>query len=383
MKMIFFLAIMIVGVMERLLGNDPGSAPSEFYLYVGAYTENAEQGISIYKFDANQGGLSFIATEKNVKNPSYLAINDKNNLLVAANEVGEYHGKKTGYVTSFSINSETGGLTKINEVASGGGAPCYVTVNKSASHAFVSNYSGGNVSIIPIQSDGRLSEYSDLKQHEGTGGNPARQKGPHAHFIELDPKQEFAIAVDLGMDKIISYKIDEKQGLLNESNQFSVQAGAGPRHLTFHPNKRLVFVISELNSTISSLSYDSKEGKFSEVMTVSTLPDDFNGTSYCADIHVSPNGKYVYGSNRGHNSIVVYQVDVKSGKLSYVDHTSVKGDWPRNFLIDPTGKFLLVANQKSDNIVVFKIDQESGRLRSNGVEVQLPKPVCLKMLAIR
>ena len=380
---IILIIVFLVVIGPGAFCKKPSGAATEYYLYVGAYTDSPEEGISIYKFDAIDGDLKYITTAKNVKNPSYLAINAKKNLLVAVNEIGDYNGGKSASVTSFRIDKSNGHLQKINEVSSGGGSPCYISINKAASYAYVANYSGGNVSMIPIQPNGKLLDYSDLVQHAGSGAVEGRQKGPHAHAIVLDPRQEFAIGVDLGIDKIISYGIEEKQGKLQSKSEFALAPGAGPRHLSFHPNKRFAYVISELNSTITSLSYDGKEGVFAEGVTVSTLPAEYKETSYCADIHVSPDGKFLYGSNRGHNSIVVFSIDQKSGELELVDHTSVKGDWPRNFMIEPSGNFLLVANQRSDNIVVFKIDRESGKLRSNGVEVKVSKPVCLKMMAIQ
>jgi 6-phosphogluconolactonase len=302
--------------------------------------------------------------------------------LVAVNEIGNYNGEKAGSVSSFKIDRSSGSLSKLNQVSSGGGSPCYVSLNKSGSLALVSNYSGGNVSVIPINADGTLSKLSDLKQHSGNSVDEKRQKAPFAHSVVISPKGDYALAVDLGIDKVISYEINSKKGLLSESSQFSLNPGSGPRHLTFHPNKKLAFIISELNSTVTSCTFDSNDAVLTEVMSVSTLPQGYNDKSYCADVHVSPDGKYLYGSNRGHDSIVIFKIDQKTGELSFIDHQSVKGKWPRNFMIDPTGKFLLVANQHTNNIVVFKIDQETGKLKSNGVEVEVAKPVCLKMIPV-
>ena len=364
------------------IAEEKASIPDQFYLYVGAYAEGENEGIYIYKFDATDGDLKYISTAKGVVNPSYLAIHPKNNLLIAVNETGEYEGKKSGSVSSFEIDPENGSLRQLSQVLSGGGAPCYVSINKSATLAFVANYSGGNVSVFPITDNGNLMPYTILKQHSGSGPKKS-QSGPRAHAFVLDPKENYILAVDLGIDKVISYAFDKKSGVLNAQSELDFAKGAGPRHLTFHPNKKLAFVISELNSTITSCTYDAKLGKLSSVMTVNTVPDDFEGDSYCADIHVSPNGKFLYGSNRGHDSIVIFKIDQKTGKLSHVEHHSVNGKWPRNFMIDPTGKFLLAANQHSNNIVVFKIDAETGKLRANGVEVEVSKPVCLKMMAIK
>lgn len=366
------------------IGQGKADSPEKFYLYVGAYSQGDEEGIYVYEFDAEEGDLKYLSTAKSVVNPSYLAIHPKSNLLIAVNEIEEYNGNETGAVSSFAINPD-GSLKQLSIVESGGGAPCYVSIDKSANWALTSNYSGGNIAIFPIEKDGKLKPYTDLKQHEGSGPQQDRQDKAYAHSVVLDPKENFALAVDLGMDKVVSYELDMKTGKLknNEAANLTLAAGAGPRHLEFHPNKKLAFIISELNSTITSCTYDAKSGKLTKVMVVDALPEGFSGESYCADIHVSPDGKYLYGSNRGHDSIVIFQIDKKTGELAYVDHHSVNGKWPRNFVIDPTGKFLLVANQHTDNIVVFKIDMETGKLRANGVDVKVTKPVCLKILKMK
>jgi len=381
-KIAIFYVILILVIQGNVFGGNHLKSPSQYYLFVGAYTQNENEGIYVFKFDASDGDLEYITTVKGVKNPSYLALNKKKNLLIAVNETGEFQGEKTGSVSSFRINSQTGNLQMISQVSSGGGSPCYVSMNKSANMAFVANYSGGNISTFLIQPDGKLNGPVDLQQHAGSGPVVNRQKSPHAHAIVLNPKETHVMASDLGIDKIISYEINKKSGVLMQVNEFVATAGAGPRHLTFHPKKAFAFIINELNSTITSCSYTLNNAGLTEVMTVSSLPSDFQGDNSCADIHVSPGGAFLYGSNRGHDSIVIYKIDQNSGKLEYVDHQNVKGETPRNFMIDPTGKFLLVANQNTNNIVVFKIDQENGKLKSNGVEVEVSKPVCLKMIAI-
>jgi len=384
MKQIIKLVIaFIIMIQSNALKAQINHEQDQYFLYVGAYTQAEDEGIYLYKFNANDGSLHFLNTTEDVKNPSYLAIDPKRNLLIAVNETEEFEGKKSGAVTSFSINSSNGSLQKLSQVASGGSSPCYVSINKNGSHAFVANYSGGNVAVFPILSNGIMQPYSDLKQHQGSGPVDGRQNGPHAHSIVLSPDAHFALAADLGIDQVISYGINEKEGLLELKNEFDLTQGSGPRHLVFHQNKKLAFIISELNSTISSCTYDAKTGKLTQVMTVSTLPEGFEGTNSCADIHVSPDGRFLYGSNRGHDSIVIFAIDQKTGKLEYVDHRSVNGKTPRNFMIDPTGKFLLAANQDSNNIVVFKIDKETGKLKTNGVEVKVSKPVCLKMMSIK
>ena len=385
MKNILGIVIIIL-IMVQLKANakEKFNDSEQFYLYVGAYTQGEDEGITIYKFDATDGDLQYISTTTGVSNPSYMVIHPKKKLLIAVNETGQFNGEESGSVSSFAISMD-GSLKQLSQVASGGGSPCYVSIDKSGDWAFVSNYGGGNVSMFPIEKDGTLKPYSELMQHIGTGVLKGRQSKPFAHSVILDPKDDFALVADLGLDKVISYKLDKKNGKLEstEESNLKLADGSGPRHLTFHPNKKLAFIISELTSTISSCTYNANLGKLTLIETVNALPAGFNGESYCADIHVSPNGKFLYGSNRGHDSIVIYQIDQKTGNLTYVDHHSVNGSWPRNFMIDPSGKFLLVANQKSNNIVVFKIDSETGKLRANGVEVEISKPVCLKMLAIQ
>ena len=380
-----FVCLAFSLIMNQLnaLAETSGKKASTYLLYVGAYTENENEGIYVYRFDASDGDLDYLTTAKGIKNPSYLAIDEKRKLLFAVNETGEYLGKKTGSVTSFGINLSDGSLNKISQVSSGGGAPCYISINASAKLALVANYSGGNISVFPVTSDGTLMEFTDLKQHEGKGLIGNRQNVPHAHSVVLSPKEDYALAADLGIDKLISYKVDPKKGMLAEQSRFALKPGSGPRHISIHPNKKLVFVINELNSTVTSCGYDPSAGVLNEIETVTTLPGDFSGENYCADIHVSQDGQFLYGSNRGHNSIVIYRIDRKSGKLSLVGHESVKGAWPRNFMMDPTGKFLLVANQHSNNIVVFKVNRETGLLKSNGVDVEVSKPVCLKMIPVQ
>src|SRR4029079_16909086 len=245
----------------------------------------------------------------------------------------------------------------------------------------VANYTGGNVSVFPLRSDGTLGMVADVKQHEGSGPKE-QQKGPHAHCIIFDRAERHALAADLGIDKVMIYRFDRATGKLSPAKQLfaELKPGAGPRHLSFHPSGKFLYVISELDSTMSTFKYDEREGTLTMIETVSTFPGDFTGTSYCADVHVSPSGRFLYGSNRGHNSIVVFEIDPRTGKPKLVEHVSTEGDWPRNSTIDPSGKFLLVANQRSENVVTFNIDEGTGRLTPAGHNEQIPSPVCLKFL---
>ncbi len=357
----------------------------EMLLYIGTYTSRGKsEGIYIYKFNSETGALSKLHTVKNVVEPSFLTIRKDNKYLYAVNETEEYEGKKSGSVSAFAIDKKTGNLQLLNIQPSLGGAPCFITTSKNTKFALVANYLGGNVSVFPVEKDGKLGVSIDLVQHSGSGPNRDRQESAHAHSITLDRKNRYAFSADLGIDKLLIYQFDDKTGKLQPNSTqpyFQTKSGAGPRHFTFHPNGKLAFLINELDSTISSLIYDEKLGTLKEIQTVPTLPTGVSSANNsCADIHVSPNGRFVYGSNRGHNSIVSFKVDAKSGQLEYIENKLTQGKKPRNFAIDPTGKFLLVANEDSDSIVVFGIDEKTGKLQATANTVQVPVPVCLKFI---
>jgi 6-phosphogluconolactonase len=357
------------------------SQPSEEQtLYVGTYTSGKSEGIYIYRLNMSTGALRHFRTVKNVIEPSYLTIDRKRQVLYAVNEVSQFEGKPSGAISSFSIDQNGGDLKFLNQKASHGGSPCYVTLDGKRKFVLLANYEAGNVSVLPINRDGSLGEAVSVVQHRGSSVNRARQQGPHAHCIIMDRLNNYAFAVDLGIDKIIAYRFDARKGTLISHTEVESTPGAGPRHLTFHPNNKLAYVINELDSTLTTFTYESNQGKLRPQQSVSTLPTDHSGENSCADVHVSPNGKFLYGSNRGHDSIVVFAIDAKSGRLTYVEHVSTSGKTPRNFTIDPTGTFLLAANQKSDTVVTFRIDPRTGRLRSTGHIAEIPTPVCLKLV---
>jgi 6-phosphogluconolactonase len=252
-------------------------------------------------------------------------------------------------------------------------------VDNSGKFVLVANYVGGNVSVFPVQKDGSLGTATEMIQHAGSGANKKRQEGPHAHNVRLDPANRFAYVSDLGIDKIMIYQFNTGTGKLtpNTPPSANLKPGAGPRHLTFHPKGKFAYVINELNSTITAFTLDKANGSLQELQTVSTLPAGYSEESFCADIHISPDGKFLYGSNRGHNSIALFSINVQTGKLTPVDHTPTGGKWPRNFTIDPTGNFLLVANQNTNNIVVYRIDPRTGKLKATGNPIDVPAPVCI------
>lgn len=354
--------------------------PRQLLLYVGTYTSGKSEGIYLYRFNSLTGELARVNAFKSV-NPSFLAIDRSKRYLYAVNEVGQYAGKPGGGVSAFAIDSTTGNLRLLNEQPSLGADPCHLSIDQKKRSLLVANYTGGNVSVLSIRPDGTLGPSTDLATHEGSSVKD-QQKGPHAHCIILDRFERYALAADLGIDKVMIYRFNPATGKLEPGKQswVQLQAGAGPRHLTLHPNGKYAYVINELDSTLTTLKYNELNGTLTQIETVSTLPGDFSGVSYCADVHVHPSGKFVYGSNRGHNSIVVFEVDPRTGKLKQLQHISTEGKWPRNFTIAPTGNFLLVANQHTDNVVTFRIDANTGLLTPPVSVTEIPIPVCLKFL---
>jgi 6-phosphogluconolactonase len=351
----------------------------ELLVYVGTYTAGKSEGIYLYRMSLASGELKRVANTRGVVNPSFLTLAPSRRYLYAVNEVDEFAGKKSGAVSSFLVDQRTGELRFLNQQPSLGGAPCYVTVDATGRFVLVANYGGGNVVVFPAHGNGSLGQATDMKQDRGSSANHERQEGPHAHCIVLDPSNKFAYSCDLGTDKIMIYRFDARDGKLLPARQpwAQVKPGTGPRHLAFHDRDGLLFVLNELNSTVATFVRDPKQGSLKEVHSVSTLPADFKDTNWSADIHVSPDGRFVYCSNRGHNSIAVFAVDSRRRGLRMIGHQPTLGSWPRNFAIDPSGAFLLVANQKSDNIVAFRIDYVTGRLTHTHT-VEAPSPVCLK-----
>jgi 6-phosphogluconolactonase len=354
----------------------------EMVVYVGTYTQTLPHvngqadGIYVYRLDLSSGALSYQSQVSGMVNPAFLAIDPTGRYLYAIRSVGEEHGPA---VSAFSIDPITKELTYLNEQPSHGESPCHLTVDQTGQFVFVANYRGGNVAVLPISHDGRLGAATDVVPHDGQSLDLTRQEAAHAHSITLDASNRFAFVADLGLDKIMIYELDLTQGRLKPNGHSPLQAGAGPRHFTFHPHGGYAYVINELNSTINAFAYDDTNGTLSPLQTVSTLPNEFSGTNYCADIHISPSGNFLYGSNRGHDSIVIFSIDENSGMLTYIAHEPTQGQFPRNFAIDPTGSYLLAANQNSNTVVTFRIDQQTGELTPIHTS-NIPTPVCLLML---
>jgi 6-phosphogluconolactonase len=378
-----FLRFTALGALGLMLPEHPFApvrGANELLVYVGTYTSGKSEGIYLYRLNVSSGELKHVATTTGVKDPSYLAIAPSGRFLYAVNELEEFAGEKSGAVSSFAIEPRTGELSFLNQRPSSGGAPCYLAMDRTESFVLVANYVGGNVAVLPVERDGSLALASDVKQDQGSSINAARQQGPHAHCIVLDPTNRFAYACDLGADKIMSFSFDVRQGKLiaNEPPWMKVKAGAGPRHLVFHPSGKFAYVVNELQATITVFAHDGNTGKLKELQTVAALPPDFKEENTSADIHLSPDGKFLYSSNRGHDSIATFRINPQNGSLIFIAHERTGGKTPRNFAIDPTGTFLLVANQHSDNIVAFRRDRRTGRLSATGHVAEVPSPVCLK-----
>jgi 6-phosphogluconolactonase len=361
------------------------SPKGRYLLFVGTYTGKESKGIYAYQVDAasNKLTLTPIGLAAETINPSFLAINPTRRYLYAVNEVPKYKDADSGAVTAFAIDRKTGKLSPLNQVPSLGADPCYISFDKTGKYALVANYTGGSVSVFPVRANGRLGKSAAFVQHAGSSVNKARQEGPHAHWIETTPDNRFAISVDLGLDELLVDRFDAKTGSLsaNDPPYARLDPGAGPRHLAFHPNDRFAFVVNELQSSITTFSYESQRGALQKLTTVSTLPKTFTGTNDTAEILVHPNGKFLFASNRGHDSIVVFSINGVTGALTLVDDFPTQGKTPRNFEIDPSGSFLLVANQDTNNIVTFRINPDSGRLIPTDQTLHVPSPVCLKFMA--
>ena len=349
-------------------------------VYIGTYTKTDDQGIHWLKLDLGSGKLTPVGKLAGQKNPSFLAIHPNKKFLYAVNEIGNYKGEKAGGVSAYSIDQKTGALIFLNQQSSKGGEPCHLVVDATGRNVLVANYTGGSVASLPISRKGRLRKAASFIQHEGSSVLKPRQSVPHGHSINVSPGNKFAVAADLGLDKVLVYGFNAKGGKLTPAGFAKVAPGAGPRHFAFHPNGKFAYVINEITLTVTAFSWDEGTGKLSELQTITTLPVERGKGMSTAEVQVHPSGKFLYGSNRGHNTIAVFSIDQKTGKLKAVQHQSTLGKTPRNFGLDPTGKFLIAANQSSGDIFTFHINQDTGELKPTGHSVKIPFPVCVKFL---
>jgi 6-phosphogluconolactonase len=385
------IAAFLIFALSVLCAEAAPASHKKYFVYVGTYTAEAgstSKGIYAYRFDSDTGELASIGVAAETANPSFLAVHPNQRFLYAVNETGNYQGQKSGAVSAFSIDHTTGKLTLLNEVASKGADPCYITVDKTGKYVLVANYTGGSVAVFPVLEDGRLGEATAFIQHTGHGADPERQEGPHAHSIDLSPDERFAIVDDLGLDETLVYRFDRAKGslTLNDPQIYTTLAkadpGAGPRHFAFNPNGKFAYVVNEIQSTVSVLSYDGSAGVLRRLQTISTYPKDFSAHNDDAEIQVHPSGKFLYASNRGHDSIAVFAIDPDKGTLTLVEYASTNGRTPRSFEIAPGGSLLFAANEKSNNIVVFSIDAKTGRLKPTGKVLDVSEPVCVKFVPI-
>ncbi len=362
-----------------------GAAGTDYFVYIGTYTGPQSKGIYAFRLETATGKLAPVGLVAETANPTFLAVHPNGKLLYAANEITNFGGQKAGSVSAFAIDTKTGSLAALNQTSSRGAGPCHVSVDKTGKCLLLANYGGGSFAAIPLKADGSLSEATAFIQDSGSGPNVKRQSAPHAHSFNVSPDNRFAVAADLGVDKIFVYRLDPGKAALeaNEPAYTAVSPGAGPRHFAFHPDGRHAYVINELNSTVTAFDYDAAKGVLKELQSIGTLPKDFTGNSSTAEVQVHPNGKFLYGSNRGHDSITIFAIDAKKGTLTLVDHVSTQGKVPRNFGIDPTGQFLLAANQNTNNVVVFRIDAKTGRLTPTGQSVEVGAPVCVKFVKVQ
>jgi 6-phosphogluconolactonase len=360
-----------------------GSRAMDPVVYVGSYTNTGakhSEGIYVYRLNMQSGALSLLSAVNGGENPSYLTLDPKQRFVYTVNETSKLGEEFGGGVSALAIDPASAKLTCLNQQLSHGTSPCYVSVEPNGRYAFVSNYSSGSIAMFPILADGRLDPASDIVQHHGSGMNQRRQERAHAHCIVVDPTSRFLFVADLGIDKVMVYKMDLEHGKMIHTGEAGATQGAGPRHLTFHPNGEYAYLIHELNGTMTAFAYHAENGMLEALQTLSTLPEDYHGYNMCADVHVAPSGRYLYGSNRGHDSIVIYAIDEHSGRMALVGHESTRGKTPRNFAIDPGGQYLLAANQDTNDIVTFKIDADSGKLSEIGQVTQVAAPVCIKFV---
>lgn len=381
------IAALLGGAIEDARGQKDLGAES--LIYVGTYTGAKSKGIYLFRMRTSDDPnipqyvtMTPLGLVAETPNPSFLEIDAKRGVLFCVNEIDEFNGKKSGAVSAFTIDRPTGKLTLLNQQSSGGAGPCHLALDRDASHLVVANYAGGSVAVLPIAPDGRLGEATDVRQHNGKSVHPTRQQGPHAHGVTFSPDNRFVFVCDLGLDKVMIYKFDAPTGKLtpHEPAFVALKPGAGPRHLAFRPDGKFAYVINELSSTVTAFAYDAPAGALKELQTVSTLPPYFDGANTAAEIAVHPSGKYLFASNRGHHSVVLFNIDPADGTLAYVEDQSTYGTTPRHFGMDAAGKHIAVANQDAGNLLILRVDPENARLKPAGNVTETPSPACAQFL---
>lgn len=351
-----------------------------YYLFVGTYTGGKSKGIYVFQFNAKNGEVQWVSNTDSADNPSFLAIAPDGKHLYSVNETDRDH---SGKVSAYSFDAANGSLHLLNQVASGSENPCHVSITHDGKWIAVANYTGGSLAMFPVNSDGSLKPYTQHIIHKGKSVNPVRQEKAHVHSVFFSPDEHFLYTPDLGMDKVTVYRFNpqSKKPLSPAPVPYiSTTPGAGPRHISFSPDKKFLYLIEEMGGSVNVYQYANGSTRF--VQRIATHPDQYTGLPGSADIHLSPDGKFLYASNRGdENNIAIFSVDKQTGKLTHIGYQPCGGLQPRNFIIEPTGNFLLVANQKTNNIVVYRRDKETGLLQATLQQIEVPSPVCLQMLA--
>lgn len=348
------------------------------FVYFGTYTSETSRGIYRALFEPDTGKLGVPELAAETRNPTFLAVDAENRVLYAVNEISDFGTGNLGSVSAFSVNQKDGRLTFLNQQASGGSGPCHLSVARSGRCVLVANYGSGSVAVLPVSKDGHLQEPSTSIQHRGSSVNPRRQEGPHAHFITWDPAGRVILTCDLGLDKVLLYQLDRAQRVLapQDPPSFALKPGSGPRHLAFGADGHYAYILNEISSTLTICSYDAARRELKEVQTISTLPEDFTGANTGAEIAVHPDGKFLYASNRGHDSIAVFAIDPSTGTIKLLQLEPTQGRTPRHFVLDPTARWLLAENQDSDSVVLFAVDPRTGRLSPTGSSQRIGAPVC-------
>ena len=373
-----FVAALLPGpIMAR--GAEANS--KETYVYVGTYTGGKSKGIYLFRLQTQNLEVSQNITlvplglVAETENPSFLEIDPKRRLLFAVNEIND------GAVSAFSIQGD-GKLKLINQKPTKGAGPCHLVLDKSGRNILVANYGSGSVAVLPVASDGKLGDPTTFIQHAGKSVNPQRQEGPHAHCVTLDPANRFAFVCDLGLDKVMAYRFDAEQGKLSPADPpfVAVKPGAGPRHMVFRPDGKFAYVINELNSTITSFAYDARSGSLKELESLTTLPGYYDGSNTAAEIAVDRTGRFLYASNRGNESVVLFTIDPDKGTLTWVEEQNTGGKTPRHFGIEPSGKHMAICNQETNTVLASRIDKDNGRLKPSGVFAEVESPACAVFL---
>jgi 6-phosphogluconolactonase len=361
----------------------PAAAADNLVIF-GSHAAGPNRGLSVAHFDSTTGALTKPELVVESPAPAFFVIHPDGRHLYACNSTDYANGWPGETVSAFAIDPAKGRLSLINQQPCGGADPSYITLDATSRYALVANYQGGNIAVLALKPDGGLGERTALVQHTGSSVDPKRQTHPYAHSIRLDPTNRFALVADLGLDKLFVYRFDPKDGSLqpNDPPFVKVAPGSGPRHLAFHPNGRRVYLVNEMASTVIAYAWDSTRGALTELQTISTLPADFKGTSACAEIEVHPNGRFLYATNRGHDSVAVFAIDAATGKLTLIEHIPSQGHMPRNFAFDPSSRWLIVTNHGSDNAVVFRVDENTGHLSPVGQPVHVLYPFGVRFLPV-